>query len=258
MQKYSAALRGFQASVAARQVEGEPLGLQEPYYEFLTRLRSLREQDEVSEEDFDGYSTCARLVLCEFDSSDNPRELFGAEKDASPSATVVPTPAPAVPSVSMLLSANVPHASPSPSMLAVLPLAGLFGPASSQSSRAASHLSVCVQPRIVLPHSDDTAAGEKHSRESSPPGSFKVCRSCFCWSSVNLSVVFTLPYGQGELLCQPRAVVQSMPALEQVRAAKELAVRQYAIELGKVYADSSQVLSHGRSASKQKGRARPE
>ena len=46
--------------------------------------------------------------------------------------------------------------------------------------------------------------------------------------------------------------------IEQAHAAKELAVCQYAIELGKVYADSSRASSCGRSASKGKGRARLE
>src|ERR1700761_6211210 len=101
LRKYSVALRGFQASVAARQVEGEPPDLWEPYYEFLTRLRISHEQDEVSEEDFEWYNARARLALSEFDSSDNPGELFGAEEDASPTATAVPAAVPVVPSVSM-------------------------------------------------------------------------------------------------------------------------------------------------------------
>ena len=121
---------------------------------------------------------------------------------------------------SVTLPPAIPRASPGPSSSAALPSTGLFGPPSSQSSRAVSRSSARVQPQIVLPPSDDAAAvsgaalaGEKRSHESSPPGSFKVHRSCFHWSSVNLSVVFTLPYGQGEVLCQPCAVVQSVPAL---------------------------------------------
>ena len=65
-------------------------------------------------------------------------------------------------------------------------------------------------------------------------------------------------YWRGEIGHADSGIEQATAALEQARAAKELAVRQYAIELGKVYADSSRASSCGRSASKGKGRARPE
>ena len=65
-------------------------------------------------------------------------------------------------------------------------------------------------------------------------------------------------YWCGKIGRADSGIEQVTAALEQVRAAKELAVRQYAIELGKVYADSSCASSCGRSVSKGKGRARPE
>ena len=63
-------------------------------------------------------------------------------------------------------------------------------------------------------------------------------------------------YWRSEISRTNSGIVQATAALEQARAAKELAVRQYAIELRKVYADSSQASSRGQSASKGKGRAR--
>ena|ERR1700761_1882112 len=65
-------------------------------------------------------------------------------------------------------------------------------------------------------------------------------------------------YWHGEIGRADSGIEQATAALEQVRAVKELAVHQYTIELGKVYADSSRASSHGWSASKGKGRARPE
>src|ERR1700761_9364326 len=56
LQKYSAALHGFQAAMAVCQVEGELPVLWEPYYEFLTQLRISHKQDKVSEEDFKWYN----------------------------------------------------------------------------------------------------------------------------------------------------------------------------------------------------------
>lgn len=128
-----------------------------------------------------------RVLLSKFKSSNNPGELFGAEEDASPTVTVALVLVPVVPLVSMLLPPVVPHALPAPSVSAILPAAWLFGPPNSQSLRAASHLSARVQPRIMLPPSDNAAAGlgaahagEWRSQESSPLGSFKVCCGSFC------------------------------------------------------------------------------
>ena len=90
MWKYSSALHRFQASIATHQAKSELLDLWEHYYEFLTWLCALCKQDEVSEEDFEWYYTHAHLVLSEFDSSDNPGELFLAKEDISMTVTVVP------------------------------------------------------------------------------------------------------------------------------------------------------------------------